>query len=157
MPNLQATPVVPLLKGKFRVLVGGENYGDFVTAGPILESESTVAEIQSGESNVVASQSASKVKFSPVTLTQGAALNSKMAQWRARVVDQSAIGGGEDADYKEIMTIQQLNHGGTPVKSFKHFEAFPSKFSNGDFDGASGEYRMESVTITFRYGNEEVI
>lgn len=146
-----------LLKSKFRVRVEGEDYGSFVTAGPLLEHEMIVAEIHSGESNVVESQSATKVKFTPVVLTQGAAKNSKMADWAEEVVDKSGVGGGEDPDYKKTVEIEQLGHDGNPTGlSWVHYEAFPSKFSDGEFDGASGEYRMTSVTLTFRYGERKV-
>lgn len=146
-----------MLKSKFRVRVDGEDYGSFATAGPLLEREITMAEIHSGESNVVESKSATKVKFTPVTLTQGASKTSKMRDWANEVVDKSGVGGGEDPDYKKTVVIEQLGHDGNPTGlSWVHYESAISKYSGGDFDAASGEYRMTSITIDYRYGEEKV-
>jgi phage tail-like protein len=139
-------------KFAFRVVIDGEDYGSFVTASPLNESEVTPMEINSGTSLVVANQSPGKVKWTPVVLTQGASKNAKMREWYHEVVALGGASGAPAEQVKKLVRIEQLDRDMTTVlETFTHYEAWPSKYSDGDFDAGASEFRIKSVTLTFRY------
>ncbi|RTL06451.1 phage tail protein [Candidatus Dependentiae bacterium] len=156
-PNVQAESIHYLPKNRFRIRVDGESYGEFVTAGPINESEFGVMEINTGEQNGVAAQSAGKKKWSPLVLTQGATRDTKLSDWYDLIGNPDGINGEVDPKYKKTMELDQLDRDGNAVMTWVYTEAWPSKFSEGDFDGNANEFRIVSVTITFKRSRKKIV
>lgn len=153
MGNIASQPVVYQPSNRFRVSFDGQSYGEFAEAEGFDDFEIGVMSIDTGDSNVVASQSAGKKKYSPLKLTKGAVSADKefLRQWADQIVDASGQNGAVDPAYKKNITLDQLDRAGNPVHTWTMFESFISKFSGGKFDAKSNEFRMVSVELTYRY------
>jgi phage tail-like protein len=153
MPNIQSQPVIYLPASRYAVAFGGQTVGVFSEVDGLDDFEIGVMEINTGDTNVVASQSAGKKKYSPLKLTKGAVAsgNEYLRTWANQIVDASGMNGAVDPQYKQIVTVTQLNRDGSPVDVWTYYEAFLSKYSGGKFDAKANEYRMVSCEITFRY------
>jgi phage tail-like protein len=151
MGNVQAETEHYLPANRFRIRVDGDNYGEFESADNINASEFGVMETHGGGSNIVLAQSAGKKKWEDLVLTRGASLNTKLLEWYELVGDESGENGDVDPQYKKIVELDQLDRDGTALITWVYYEAWPFKFSEGKFDAKTNEFRIESVTIKFRY------
>lgn len=116
-----------------------------------LEAEVGVVEQHEGGSIVVADQTPGKVKFTPVTLMVGATSNRELWDWFKLVVDAGANSGGTPDTVKKNLAVIQLERDGTEKKRWDLFQAFPSKFKAGEWDGKAEENVIQEITLTYRY------
>jgi len=119
-----------------------------------LSAEVGVVEQHEGGSLVVASQEPGKVKYSPVTLKAGVTDNNDLYDWWVQVIDGAGNGGtgtGEvNSEYKKNIAIVQKDRDGSELKRWNLFEAWPNKFSAGDWDAKAEDNVMEEVTLTYK-------
>jgi T4-like virus tail tube protein gp19 len=117
MGNIASQPVVYMPANRFRVSVDGETYGEFAEVDGLDDFDFGVLEIHTGDSNVVASQSAGKKVSAVLKFTKGAvpAGNERLRQWCDLVVDPSGQNGAVDPLYKKNVLIEQLDRSGSPV------------------------------------------
>jgi phage tail-like protein len=153
MGNIFSQPVQYLPAHRFVVQFDGQTVGQFEEAEGFDDFEIGVLEINTGDTNVVAAQSAGKKKYKPLKLTKGAipADQDQLRTWADQIVDASGQNGDVDPNYKKNVTVQQLDRDGSPVMTYTCFEAFISSWSGGKFDAKSNEYRRVSLELTYRY------
>lgn len=143
------------LEGKFRVLVGGEKVGRFSKVESPYKAKVGVAEYRSGDSNVVAAHSATKVEYTPFTLVDGTSDNDYLYQWWMRVKGKRGIGAARGTAEQKTVIIEQLAEDNeTVVETTTYDNAFPSEFDNGGFDAESDKFRTRSVV--FKYLDADV-
>jgi phage tail-like protein len=155
--NIQSEPVHYLPANRFSVAFGGNTVGTFAKVENVDKFTIGVMEIDTGDTNVVASQSAGKKKYTALKLTQGAVAygNNYLRQWADQIVDGSGQNGAVDPAYKQIVTVNQLDRDGSVVDTWTYYESFISDYDGGTFDAAANEYRKVMVEITFRYNSND--
>lgn len=137
-------------KWNFAVEIDGLDVAWFETVSG-LEFEIGVAEQHEGGSIVVASQEATKVKFTPVTLALGATGNRELYDWALEVANAAANAGAVSPDYKKSVSIVQKDRDGTEKRRYDLAEAFPTKYKSGEWDAKAEENVVEEMTLTYRY------
>lgn len=120
-----------------------------------LEFETEVVEQHAGGSVIVEDQSPGKTKFSPITFMIPASASRAYYEWALQVTDAAANSGSVDNTYKRNGAVVQLDRDGSEKRRYTIYDAWPSKYKSGEWDGKASENVMEEVTITFRYYERE--
>jgi phage tail-like protein len=136
-------------KFKFVVEIGGVASAGFQKCSK-LEGEVTVAQQNEGGS-LIPDKSAARAKFSDVTLTRGATDDLDLFNWFKQTVNAAANSGAVDGVYKRDFDIVQQDRDGTVRRRWRVTNAFPVKFTPGEWDNDSDDNSMEEVTLTFDY------
>ena len=134
-------------KFKFVVEIDGFAYAGFQKCSK-LEAIIAVAE-QSEGGSIIPNKSASRVKFTDITLDRGATDDLDMFNWFKTVVDAAANSGGAPASYKRNLDIVQQARDGTTKRRWRLTGAFPTMFSPGEWDNDSDDNAIESAKLTF--------
>lgn len=139
-----------LLKSKFIVVIPNISpslAGVFETCSTI-EATVNVFEKRVGGS-LLSKKIPGNITIPPVTLTKGA-IHQDFALFDyfksiANMIDQRAI-LDSNLIYDQIDIIQ-TDRNARPLIRWKLYNAFPSKFSTGDFDSKADEVRVETLEI----------
>ena len=106
-------------------------------------------------------KSPGRLSYSDVTLERGATIEQDMYDWFAQVGNAgfqgtAAIGAGsgrgeKDNGYKRQVDIVQLDRDGTTRRRWRLYNAWPQKFTAGEWDNDSDEKVIEMVTLNYDY------
>lgn len=137
---------------KFKFIVEVDN---FVSAAFMSCSELSgeFGEISIREGGTLtADKSPGLLSFDDVTLTRGVARgDSDMFLWWNQCGDAETNAGLEEPTYKRTVDIVQQDRTGAEVKRWRLAEAWPKRFSAGDWDNSADENVIESAVLSFRY------
>ncbi len=134
----------------FAVFLDGEPAGNFTKAGPLFEADVEIRSLQSGTSQVEASNAPGKVKFADVTLTQGMSSAPLFREWFNATVAPGGKTGSKAKACRRTVKIQQLDRDGEVLETYTYPGALIKKYSEGDFDAESNKFRMRMVVFHFR-------
>ncbi len=143
--GINGTPRARFHKWKFVVEIEGIAYAGFQNAGP-LEAETATLAISEGGA-MIPDKSPGRVTFQPITLTRGATNDRDLYNWFLEVAKVSADTGEDDPIYKRDIDIVQQSRSGAELQRWRVFGCYPKKFSAGDWDNESDEFRVESVEL----------
>lgn len=99
----------------------------------------------------IPNKSPGRMTFSDVTLERGATSDRALYDWFAEVVQVASGLGLTDPAYKRNLDLVQLDRDGAVVRRWSIYNAWPTKFVAGDWDGSSDDVLIESVTLTYDY------
>jgi phage tail-like protein len=98
-----------------------------------------------------------RVTMSDVTLETGASSNRELHDWALQVVNAAAggfptRGRGLPTDlYMRQVDIIQLDRDATPLRQWRLFNAWPTKYTAGDWDNSVDEVVIEMLTLTYDF------
>ena len=114
------------------------------------ELASEIAKVEYSEGGVlIPDKSPGRVTFSDITLERGASRNQDMFDWYKQVTDAAANSGLVDAEYKRTVDVVQQDRDGTTLRRWRLFNAWPVKFTAGEWDNEADENNIEMVTMTY--------
>lgn len=149
LPAIIGTPRTFDTKHRFLVLIEGIISAEFQTCSE-LAGEIAVIEHHEGGANV-SSKVPGRISFEDITLTRGVAVESDIILWFETVIEAASGLGLDDPLFKRDLTIAQLGRDGSFVKTYRVFNAWPMRYSAGDWDNTVDEIRIESVTLAFDF------
>lgn len=133
-------------KYKFVIEIDGFKYAGFQKCSK-LEAEITKAEHSEGGA-IAPTKTASRMKFSDITLTRGATDDLDMFNWFKQAADASADSGGNPAKYKRNFDIVQQDRDGTTKRRWRCKGSWCCKFSPGEWDNDSDDNQIEEATLS---------
>jgi len=111
-----------------------------------------IAKVEHREGGVlIPNKSPGLVSFTDVTLERGATNDRDFWDWVKQVADAAANAGLIDDDYKRTLDIVQQDRDGSELRRWRITNAWPVKFTGGDWDNEADENNIESVTLTYDY------
>jgi phage tail-like protein len=140
-------------KFKFVVQVDGFQGGDakayFQKAS---EVSAEVAKVEYSEGGtLIPDKSPGRVTVTDVTLERGVTVNQDLYDWFVDVVDIAANSGIIDPQYKRMVDLVQQDRDGTTLRRWRLHNAWPVKFTAGEWDNEADENVIEMVTLTYDY------
>ena len=146
---------------RFKFLVEIEG---FIAAGfnkcSELSVEAAVIEYNEGGA-LIPNKSPGRLTFADITLERGATLERDMYDWFQQVANAGALGGvvvGQapgvglpDPQYKRTLDIVQQNRDGSTLRRWRCFNAWPNKFTAGEWDNDADEKVVEMVTLSYDF------
>ena len=139
---------------EWRVFIPGVGSADFSKMdGLVFEAE--VQEHYEGASVIPAAQMVGKQKINPITLERGVTDDTGLYDWFLAASNAAATRGLNEPKYKREVTIQQLDHEGTPKFGWVLHLAFATKFepASGGYDAEGGKHAIEKLTIHYKYAD----
>ncbi len=129
----------------FRVEIDGIISGAFRTAGPFKWTTEVDAIREGGRNNGTVNL-VKPGKFAPLVLNKGLVVNnSELFEWMRRLHDHS------QAFHRANMSVIMVQEDGSERGRFNLYNAFPSRYELGQFDGKSNDVSVETLEITFDY------
>jgi len=98
---------------------------------------------------LIPDKSPGRVTYSDVTLERGATRTQEMYDWATQVVNASAQSGLVDPQYKRNVDIIQQDRDGTELRRWTLYNAWPVKFTAGEWDNDADENNIEMLTLTY--------
>lgn len=134
---------------KFIIEIDGVTHAGFQKCS---ELSAEVAKIEYSEGgSLIPNKSPGRISFTDVTLERGATDDYDLFNWFKEVADAAANAGLEEPEFKRDMDIVQQNRAGDEVKRWTLSQAWPTKFTAGEWDNEADENVIESVTLTYDY------
>jgi phage tail-like protein len=113
--------------------------------------EAEVAKIETWEGGALtAHKEPGRVTFSDVTLERGATSDEDCYAWFKDVVAAYKDAGVASPGYYRNVDIVQQDRDGTELRRWSLEEAWPVKFTAGEWDNEADEAVIEMLTLTFR-------
>ncbi len=129
----------------FRVEIDGIISAAFRSAGPFRWT-TKVTPVREGGRNRGTVNLVEPGEFAPLSLKKGLVSNSsELYQWMKRVHNHA------EAFSRANMSVVMIREDGSEAGRFNLFNAFPSKYELGQFDGKTNEVNVETLEITFDY------
>lgn len=133
----------------FRVEIDGITHAGFQKCSE-LSAEIDVINYREGGA-LAADKSPGLINFTDLTLERGAvASDSELYDWFERVVDYAKDKGDIEDTFRKNLDIVILDRDKRVIKRWRLDDAWPSKFTAGEWDNDSSEKTIEMVTIVFR-------
>jgi len=99
-----------------------------------------------------------RTTYTDITLERGASTSRAFYDYAVKVSNEAGgayqftRGEGENIDYREDLTIEQLDRDSRTIKrAWLVKNSFPVKFVAGDWDNTADEVVIESMTFTLDY------
>lgn len=143
--GINGTPRKRFHKWKFVVEIEGVSFAGFQSVSG-LEVEIATVSISEGGS-MIPNKSPGRATFAKITLSRGATSDRDLYDWYLEVARIAANVGQPDPVYVRDFDIVQQDRNGEELQRWRVFGAWPSKFSAGDWDNESDEFRIESVEL----------
>lgn len=135
-------------KFAFTVEIDGITHAGFNKCSE-LSVEVEKVEYREGGS-LIPSKSPGLVNFTDITLERGAvADDSDLYTWFESTVDAAANTGLVDDAYKRNLTLSVRDRDGSVIKRWRITNAWPQKFSAGEWDNTASEKTIEMVVLTY--------
>jgi phage tail-like protein len=132
-------------KATFKVEVPGLGEAAFSKCS---ELSAEVAKIEFWEGGrLIPHKMPGRLTFPDITLERGATTDRALFDWFSEVVQLASGIGLPDALYKRHLGIVQLDRDGSTLRRFSVYNAWPQKLVAGDWDAASDDVLIESVTL----------
>ncbi len=142
-------PKNPILKHKFVGRISDLDIAWFSKIGGFA-SESEIAEAHEGGNPNFAWQSPGKTKYSPLEVMVAASENRELYEWRKEVEESAGLEGVPNEDAKKTFSIDVYGLGKKKLGRWVFEEAWVSKYTPGELDGAGTGFVEESATIHYR-------
>jgi phage tail-like protein len=111
-----------------------------------------VAKVEYSEGGaLIPDKSPGRLTYTDVTLERGSTQSREMYDWFNSVANAASNSGLLDASYKRTMDIVQQDRDGSTLRRWRLYNAWPMKFSAGDWDNEADENLIESVTLTYDF------
>lgn len=135
-------------KFTFTIEIDGVTHAGFNKCSAI-EVEVDKVEYREGGS-LIPSKTPGLVNFTDITLERGAVSDdSDLYDWFTDVVDAAADSGLQDDAYKRNLTLVVRDRDGQVLKRWRIVNAWPTKFTGGEWDNSTSEKTVEMVTLTY--------
>jgi len=113
--------------------------------------EAEIAKVETWEGgSLTAIKEPGRVTFSDVTLERGATTDENCYSWFKEVVAAYKNTGRVSPEFQRNVDIVQQDRDGTEVRRWTLEEAWPVKFTAGEWDNEADEAVIEMLTLTFR-------
>jgi phage tail-like protein len=112
-----------------------------------LSQETEVVEYREGIDGASVRKLPGLTTFEDLVLEKGKSTNEDFQIWQNQVFEVRERGGLPDPAYRRNVIIQLLNRNNVPVKEWVAFRAWATKLEHGDFDAASSDVLLETLTI----------
>ena len=147
MASIKGSPRSYHKKFKFIIEVNGIQSSEWEKCSK-LEAELAVAERNEG-GRALPTKNLGRAKVTDLTLMRGATLDKDIYQWFKQCLDLVSDTGLLDSEYKRDLDIVVQDRDGSTIKRWRCYNAFPIKFSPGEWDNTSDDDLMEEVTLAF--------
>jgi len=132
---------------KYRVEIDGVAHAGFNKCSA-LEAEIDKIEYREG-GRLTPQKSPGLVNISDITLERGAvSSDSDLYDWFTQVVDLVANTGQIEDTFRRNFDIVVLDRDNNPIKRWRCTDAWPTKFTAGDWDNDASEHNIEMVVVT---------
>ncbi len=115
-----------------------------------LSTEITKMEHYEGGS-IIPYTAPARVKFSDITLERGVTGDRKLYDWFQLVIEAASGLGVVNPLYRKNLALRQQERDGSTLRRWAIFNAWPNKFTAGDWDNTSDDAVIESVTLVHDY------
>jgi phage tail-like protein len=149
IPGVIGSPRSFHKKFKFLVRVDGLGSAAFKSCSELSVELAKVEHSEGGR--LIPDKSPGRATFSDVTLERGATSDRDLYNWLVEVADIAANSGLKDNQYKRMVDIEQLDRDNTVLQVWRLHNAWPQKFTAGDWDNDADENRMEQVVLTYDF------
>lgn len=113
--------------------------------------EAEIAKVETWEGGALtAHKEPGRVTFSDVTLERGVTDDQDCYTWFKDVVQSYRDAGRVSPEYYRNVDIVQLDRDGSELRRWTLEEAWPTKFTAGEWDNEADEATVEMLTLTFR-------
>ena len=134
-------------KFTFLVEIAGVVSAGFQTCGELAIEAAKIEHHEGG--SLIPNKSLGRVTVPDVELTRGATDDLDVWDWIQQAV---ALGGVQsDEQIKKSIDIVQQNRNGLEIQRWTLVNAFPVRWSSGDWDNNADENRIEKLTLTYDY------
>jgi len=110
---------------------------------------------------LIPNKSPGRLTYSDLTLERGATEDLDLYQWFLQVADGASFGAGAvpagqgaglpDPYYKRTLDIIQQDRDGNTLRRWRVYNAWPQKFTAGDWDNEADEKVIEMVTLVYDF------
>lgn len=149
IPGVIGSPRSFHKKFKFLVRVDGLGSAAFKSCSELSVEMGKVEHREGGR--LIPDKSPGLATFSDVTLERGATQDRELYDWFLQVATIAANAGLNDNEYKRMVDIEQLDRDNSVLRTWRLHNAWPQKFSAGDWDNDADENVMEQVVLTYDF------
>lgn len=139
-------------KFKFRIEIDGVTYAGFQKCSELSVEAAKIEHFEGG--SLIPDKSPGRLTFPDITLERGQTDDRELYNWFESVARAVAGFGGAgliDPLYKRNLDIVQLDRDDSVLERWAITNAWPTKFSAGDWDNTSDDKQMVSVTLAYDY------
>lgn len=136
-------------KFKFVVEEQGIAVAAFQKASELSVEAAKVEYFEGG--SLTADKSPGRLTFSDVTLERGVTIDRDLYDWFLQVANAASDTGLNEPDFKRTLDIVQQDRAGAEVHRWRLVNAWPQKFTAGDWDNEADENVIEQVVLTYDY------
>lgn len=115
-----------------------------------LSAESAKSEIFHGGS-IIPYKAPGRITMSDVTLEAGATAEGRMFGWFAQATFARGVAAVDGFQYKRPVTIVEQDRAGGTLNRWHLANAFPVRFSAGEWDNESDDFTITSVVLTYDF------
>lgn len=109
-----------------------------------------IAKVEYSEGgSLIPDKSPGRLTFADVTLERGVTSSQEMYDWATDVADAASNSGLKDPSYKRTVDIVQQDRNGATLRRWRLFNAWPTKFTAGEWDNEADENVIEMLTLTY--------
>jgi phage tail-like protein len=136
---------------KFKFVVEIDDFGSssWQKCSELAAEIAKIEQWQGGK--ITADKSAGRVTFPDITLERGATESEDCYNWFLSTANAASNSGLADGDYQKNGSVVQQDRDNKTLRRWNVTNAFPVKFSAGDWDNTADENVMESLTLTYDF------
>lgn len=136
-------------KFKFIIEIDGFTAAGFQKCSELSVEAANVQYFEGG--SLIPNKSPGRLTFTDVTLERGATLDLDMFNWFGEIAATASGLGAVEPAFKRNLDIVQQDRDGSTIRRWSLNNAWPTKFSAGDWDNEADENVIESVTLTYDF------
>ena len=136
-------------KFKFVIEEAGLAVAAFQKASELSVEAAKVEYFEGG--SLIPDKSPGRLTFTDVTLERGVTIDRDLYDWFLDVANAAADTGLNEPDFKRTLDIVQQDRLGNELRRWRLVNAWPMKFTAGDWDNEADENVIEQVTLTYDY------
>ena len=146
-------------KFKFLVEIDGFTGAAFQSCSELAVNIAKIEQHEGGA--LIPNKSAGRATYDDITLERGATSDEEFFNWMKQLIDasvmpaiNSSVGPGVGLNeplYKKTLVITQQDRDGSPLRQWRVFNAWPTKYSAGAWDNNADENVIESLVLTYDY------
>lgn len=136
-------------KFRFVVEIDDLSYAGFQSCTELSSEFAEIAHYEGGR--LTADKSPGRITFDDVTLARGVTENDELYRWHLQVGDAADDVGAVDNQFKKNVEIVQLDMAGSQIRRWRLVNAWPKRFTAGDWDNDSDENVIEQLVLSFDY------
>jgi len=143
------TPRVYQPKFKFTVSIDGFGAAAFQSCSEIAGEHADIDQWEGGV--IIPDKQPGRLTIPDVTLMRGATSDRDMFDWFNETTNAAKGTGAAVPVFKRMVDVQQRDRTGAVVKVWRLFNAWPKRFSAGDWDNTADANVIETLVLRYDF------